>query len=72
MLEKKKNGKIIKCVIFIGKSIFLFAETLEWNLKNTTVGGLIDEKIVIDCGASGEPEPRIIITDEKGANLSGY
>lgn len=50
----------------------MFAETLEWNLKNTTVGGLIDEKIVIDCGASGEPEPRIIITDEKGANLSGY
>uniref|UniRef100_A0A0N5AE24 Ig-like domain-containing protein n=1 Tax=Syphacia muris TaxID=451379 RepID=A0A0N5AE24_9BILA len=46
-------------------------ETLEWGLKDSTVGGLVDEKVIINCSATGDPRPHIIITDANGKPLSG-
>uniref|UniRef100_F1KWP5 Neural cell adhesion molecule 2 n=1 Tax=Ascaris suum TaxID=6253 RepID=F1KWP5_ASCSU len=43
--------------------------SIEWNEKEHVAGAMLGESLTIDCGASGEPQPEIEITDADGEPL---
>lgn len=46
--------------------------SIEWNEKEHVAGAMLGESLTIDCGASGEPQPEIEITDADGEPLKGH
>ncbi|VDM43723.1 unnamed protein product [Toxocara canis] len=42
-----------------------------WNEKGHIVGAMLGESLTVDCGASGDPQPEIEITDADGEPLKG-
>ncbi|VDK48006.1 unnamed protein product [Anisakis simplex] len=45
-------------------------DSIVWNEKEDTVGGMLGESLTIDCGATGNPQPEIEITDSDGEPLN--
>jgi hypothetical protein len=47
------------------------SDPCKWVDSDEQVGAMEGSVLRVDCGAEGKPEPRVSITDEDGAPLSG-
>ena len=57
--------------VFVAKIKCLFTGNIEWNEPRDVVGAMVGEPLTIDCGAKGNPQPEIEMTNEEGEELAG-
>ena len=53
------------------KSKVQFSGNIEWKEPRDVVGAMVGESLTINCGAKGNPQPEIEMTNEDGELLKG-